>query len=125
MYYGLMQMRLEKSLTIHRQFEDLPSRTDTIYQIARTHHLIGNYEKASVHYRDALRFYNHLKNSRGAAFCRSGLGRILLQTSFVREAKKELEAAKIIFIDLKDSQEITKINEVLNCIMQTEEKQAA
>lgn len=116
---------LEKSLTIHRQFEDLPSRADTIYQIARTHHLIGNYEKASVHYRDALRFYNHLKNSRGAAFCRSGLGRILLQTGFVKEAKTELKAAKMIFIDLKDSQEITKINEVLNCITQIEEKQAA
>jgi tetratricopeptide (TPR) repeat protein len=116
---------LEKSLTIHRQFEDLPSRADTIYQIARTNHLIGNYEKASVHYRDALRFYNHLKNLRGAAFCRASLGRILLQTGFVKEAKTELEAAKMIFIDLKDSQEITKINEVLNCITQIEEKQAA
>ena len=116
---------LEKSLTIHRQFEDLPSRADTIYHIARTHHLIGNYEKALVHYRDALRFYNHLQNPRGVAFCRASLGRILLQTSFVREAKKELEAAKIIFIDLKDFQEITNINEVLNCITQIEEKQAA
>ena len=62
---------LERSLKIYRQLNDFKVRADAIYQIALTHDLIGNYEEASVRYRDALRFYQHVGNSRGEAFVKA------------------------------------------------------
>jgi tetratricopeptide (TPR) repeat protein len=115
---------LEKSLTIYRKFDDFKGRADTIYQLAHTHHLIGNFDKASVHYRDALRFYEYLKNPRGIAFRKASLGRLMLQIGFVEEAQKQLEEAKIIFIDINEQKQITEIEEVLNCITKIQEKQA-
>ncbi|MBR8827584.1 MAG: tetratricopeptide repeat protein [Gomphosphaeria aponina SAG 52.96 = DSM 107014] len=117
---------LEKSLDIYRQFDNLKSRADTIYQIAHTHHLIGNYEKASVHYRDALRFYKHLKNDRGIAFSQASLGKIMLQMGFIEKAQELLNDATVIFAAINDRQEIAKIAKILNCmnsITKSKEKQ--
>jgi tetratricopeptide (TPR) repeat protein len=121
-YQGLAY--LEKSLQIYRQFDDLKSRADTIYQVAHIHHLIGNYEKAGIHYRDALRFYKHLNNPRGIAFCKSSLGRLMLQIGFVEKTQELLNEATLIFKELKNEQEIAKIAEVLDCINKIKEKQA-
>ncbi|CCI06103.1 tetratricopeptide repeat protein [Microcystis aeruginosa] len=121
-YQGLAY--LEKSLKIYRQFDDLKSRADTIYQIAHTHHLIGNHEKASIYYRDALRFYEYLKHDRGVAFCQASLGRLMLQIGFVEKAEELLKKATFIFKELKNEQEIAKIAEVLNCLAKIKEKQA-
>jgi len=115
---------LEKSLKIYRQFDDLKSRADTIYQIAHTHHLIGNHEKASIYYRDALRFYEYLKHDRGVAFCQASLGRLMLQIGFVEKAEELLKKATFIFKELNNEQEIAKIAEVLNCLAKIKEKQA-
>ncbi len=114
---------LEKSLKIYRQFDDLKSRADTIYQIAHTHHLIGNHEKASIYYRDALRFYEYLKHDRGVAFCQASLGRLMLQIGFVEKAEELLKKATFIFKELNNEQEIAKIAEVLNCLAKIKEKQ--
>jgi tetratricopeptide (TPR) repeat protein len=121
-YQGLAY--LEKSLKIYRQFDDLKSRADTIYQIAHTHHLIGNHEKASIYYRDALRFYEYLKHDRGVAFCKASLGRLMLQIGFVEKAEELLKEATFIFKELNNEQEIAKIAEVLNCLAKIKEKQA-
>ena len=121
-YQGLAY--LEKSLKIYRQFDDLKSRADTIYQIAHTHHLIGNHEKASIYYRDALRFYEYLKHDRGVAFCQASLGRLMLQIGFVEKAEELLKKATFIFKELNNEQEIAKIAEVLNCLAKIKEKQA-
>jgi tetratricopeptide (TPR) repeat protein len=120
-YQGLAY--LEKSLKIYRQFDDLKSRADTIYQIAHTHHLIGNHEKASIYYRDALRFYEYLKHDRGVAFCQASLGRLMLQIGFVEKAEELLKKATFIFKELNNEQEIAKIAEVLNCLAKIKEKQ--
>ncbi|GCL52756.1 TPR repeat precursor [Microcystis aeruginosa NIES-3806] len=121
-YQGLAY--LEKSLKIYRQFDDLKSRADTIYQIAHTHHLIGNHEKASIYYRDALRFYEYLKHDRGVAFCQASLGKLMLQIGFVEKAEELLKKATFIFKELNNEQEIAKIAEVLNCLAKIKEKQA-
>ena len=121
-YQGLAY--LEKSLKIYRQFDDLKSRADTIYQIAHTHHLIGNHEKASIYYRDASRFYEYLKHDRGVAFCQASLGRLMLQIGFVEKAEELLKKATFIFKELNNEQEIAKIAEVLNCLAKIKEKQA-
>jgi hypothetical protein len=40
----------------------------------------------------------------------------MLQIGFVEEVKKQLEEAKIIFIDVNEQKQITEIDEVLSCI---------
>ncbi|GAK57548.1 tetratricopeptide TPR_2 [Candidatus Vecturithrix granuli] len=44
---------LEEILNIYRQNNDLQARVDILYQIARTHQLMGNFDKANLYYRDA------------------------------------------------------------------------
>jgi len=114
---------LEESLAIRRQGDDLSARADTIYHIARTHHLIGNLEKARVHYRDALRLYEHLGNQRGVAACKTGLGRLAIQMGFLDDALREVEQARQIYADLDDVQRVSEVEEILRLADHIKEKQ--
>ncbi|MBC6419852.1 MAG: tetratricopeptide repeat protein, partial [Prochloron sp. SP5CPC1] len=81
---------LEKSLAIFRQIDNLEWRADTIYHIARTHHLMLNLDKARMYYRDARRLYQHIGEEPGIAACHTGLGRLMLRLGFVDDALAEL-----------------------------------
>jgi len=104
---------LEESLAIRRRSDDLDARADVICQIARTHHLMGNVYNARTHYRDALRLYQHTANYRGMASCKNGLGRLMLEMEFFREAFEELEQAVQIYHHLGDDHRIREIEELL------------
>jgi tetratricopeptide (TPR) repeat protein len=104
---------LEESLAIRRQGDDLDARADVICQIARTRHLMGHVYKARTHYRDALRLYQHTANQRGMAFCKSGLGRLMLAMGFGDEALDELEQARLIFHNLGDERHSNEIQTFL------------
>jgi tetratricopeptide (TPR) repeat protein len=114
---------LEESLTIRRQGNDLNARADTIYQIARTHHLMGNLDEARIRYRDALRLYDRTDNQRGVAACKTGLGRLTIQTGWLDDATHELEQARQIYAELDDEQRVAEIEEVLHLANRIKEKQ--
>jgi tetratricopeptide (TPR) repeat protein len=116
---------LEESLHIRRQLNDLNARADTIYQIAHTHHLIGNLDKARTHYRDALRLYEYMGNQRGVAACRSGLGYLMTQNGFIDEAIDDLETARRIYRTLGHKQEASKVGGILQLATRLKEKQPA
>lgn len=122
-YEGLLL--LEQSLAIRRELDDLIARADTIYQIARTHHLIGNFDNARTRYRDALRLYERTGNERGIAACRAGLGRLMMQIGFIAEAISNLKSARQIYRKLSDRQEIVKVEEVLQLARHMKERQLA
>ena len=113
----------EETLAIYRQSDDLDGRADTIYQIARTHHLIGNLDKARIHYRDALRLYEHIQNQTGVAACKTGLGRLMIQMGFLDDAICELESAKQIYQQLGAESRIAEIEQVLQIANYVKEKQ--
>lgn len=116
---------LEKSLAIRRQGDDLNARADTIYQIARTHHLMGNLEEARIRYRDALRLYERTGNRRGVAACKAGLGHLTIQIGWLDDAVHELEQAKQIYAELDDEQHVSEIEEVLHLANHIRERQPA
>ena len=114
---------LERSLAIYRQTENLEARADTIYQIARTHHLMSNPEKARIHYRDALRIYQHLDNQAGIAACKTGLGRLMISIGFIDDALKELNQARQIYDTINNKPRVDEIQEILQLVNKIGEKQ--
>ncbi len=111
-WYDALRL-FEQSLAVRRQGDDLNARADTIYQIARTHHLLGNLDKARIHYRDAMRLYQRLDNTQGVAACKTALGRLMIQLGFVDDALSELEAANNIYLQIKDERRIAEVKQVL------------
>jgi len=123
-WYDALRL-LEESLAIRRQNDNLRTRADTIYQIARVHHLMGNLDKARIHYRDALRLYQHTENPQGVAACETGLGRLMIQMGFVDDAVRELDSAKRIYRQLGDNRRIAEVEEVLQVANHIKERQPA
>ncbi len=113
-YDGLSH--LEQSLPIYSQTENLEALADSIYHIARTHHLIMNLDKARMNYRDALRIYNHLNNQPGIAICKTGLGMLMISIGFIDDARQELTQAYEICHTIKDNQGIDNIQQLLQVI---------
>ncbi|NEP26101.1 tetratricopeptide repeat protein, partial [Moorena sp. SIO3I6] len=113
-YDGLS--RLEQSLPIYSQTENLEALADSVYHIARTHHLIMNLDKARMNYRDALRIYNHLNNQPGIAICKTGLGMLMISIGFIDDAREELTQAYEICHTIKDNQGIDNIQQLLQVI---------
>lgn len=114
---------LKESLAIFRQGDDLKMRADTVYQIARVHHLIGNLDKARTHYRDALRLYVYTHNQPGSAACKTGLGRLMIQTGFLDDAMRELESAEEIYKQLGDEQRVAEVREVLRIASRVKQRE--
>ncbi|NET68758.1 MAG: tetratricopeptide repeat protein [Moorea sp. SIO1G6] len=113
-YDGLSH--LEQSLPIYSQTENLEALADSIYHIARTHHLIMNLDKARMNYRDALRIYNHLNNQPGIAICKTGLGMLMISIGFIDDARQELTQAYEICHTIKNNQGIDNIQQLLQVI---------
>ncbi|MCD4782094.1 MAG: tetratricopeptide repeat protein, partial [Candidatus Omnitrophica bacterium] len=114
---------LEESLSVFRQGDDIKAHADTIYQIARTHHLMGNLDKARIHYRDALRLYDHISSQDGIAACKVGIGRLMLQMGFTDEALNELTKAGQIYHELNNEKRIVEIEEIIHLVNEIKEKQ--
>ncbi|NEO88890.1 MAG: tetratricopeptide repeat protein [Moorea sp. SIO3G5] len=119
-YDGLS--RLEQSLPIYDQTENLEALADSVYHIARTHHLIMNLDKARMNYRDALRIYNHLNNQPGIAICKTGLGMLMISIGFIDDARQELTQAYEICHTIKDNQGIDNIQQLLQVINKIQAK---
>jgi tetratricopeptide (TPR) repeat protein len=104
---------LDECLAIRRKLGELDSLADITYQLARAHHLMGNFDKSRTHYRDSLRLYERLNNQLGKAACRMGLGRLMIQMNFVKEANNELIVAKEIYQLLNDQKRVDDVEEML------------
>jgi tetratricopeptide (TPR) repeat protein len=113
----------EDSLHWNRTVGESGAHANTLYQLARTHHLIGNLDKARIHYRDAMRLYEDAHNMSGIAACKMALGHLMTQTGMIDEAIKELRSAKRIYRKLSNKEQSNKVNEVLELATKIKEKQ--
>ncbi|NEQ75828.1 MAG: tetratricopeptide repeat protein [Okeania sp. SIO2C9] len=113
---------LEKSFQTYSKENDYQLLAKTTYQIARTHHLMSNFDKSRIYYRDALRIYEHIKYQQGIALCKTGLGWLMVQIGFVEDALLELEKAKEIYGELGDKLWINEVEKMINLIEQMKEK---
>ncbi|AFY75176.1 hypothetical protein Syn7502_03312 [Synechococcus sp. PCC 7502] len=119
---GLEQ--LQASLDYYRQTDNLERRADVLAQIARVQLLLGDWDKARMLYRDALRLYVHLNKKEGIANCHLALGRMMLRLNYITEAQKELETACNLFRECGLSQRQAETKEVLEVVSQFKSKQA-
>ena len=103
---------LEGSLNLYRRSQNRLGRADTLQQMARTHYLMGNLDKARVYFRDALRLYQAETSLPGEAACRAGLGRLLLRLNFIDDALVELQQACNQYQKLGDTTRLTELQEV-------------
>jgi tetratricopeptide (TPR) repeat protein len=120
-YDGLAQ--LEASLQTYRQAQHRLGRADALRQMAQTHYLMGNYDKARVYFRDALRIYQAEENLKGEATSRAGLGRLMLRLNFVDDAISELNKACTLYRELGDETRLKELQEVYTLAQRVKEKQ--
>jgi len=116
---------LQSSLDYYRQIDNLEQRADLLAQIARVQLLLGDWDKARMLYRDALRLYIHLGKKEGIANCHLALGRMMLQLNYIEDAQKELETACILFDECGLSQRQAEAEEVLEVVSQFKYKQVS
>lgn len=122
-YAGLN--RLKRSLTIRRLLPDLDARADTIYQIGRTYHLMGDLAEAKIRYRDALRLYEHTQNESGQAICNLNLGNVDIQLGFLDKGASKIEETKSYYLKTGDSKKVKEIEEVLQFVNWTKVREMA
>jgi tetratricopeptide (TPR) repeat protein len=91
--------------------------------MAQTHYLMGNYDKARVYFRDALRIYQAEENLKGEATSRAGLGRLMLRLNFVDDAISELNKACALYRKLGDETRLKELQEVYTLAQKVKEKQ--
>ena len=120
-YEGLAH--LEGSLQSYRQGQNRLARADALQQMARTHYLMGNFEKALLYFRDALRIYQAEANERGEANCRAGLGRLMLRLNFIDDAMEEMDKACTLYHQLGDDARLAELQEVYTLAQKIREKQ--
>jgi tetratricopeptide (TPR) repeat protein len=112
-YDGLAKLR--SSLDYYRQTDNLERRADVLAQIARVHLLFGDWDRARLFYRDALRLYCHIDNTPGIANCRLALGRMMLYLGYLEDAQRELETASTLYDDLNSPRK-AEAEEVLQVV---------
>lgn len=121
-YAGLAQ--LQASLEAYRQTDNLERRADVLAQIARVHLLFGDWDRARLLYRDALRLYEHIDKKEGIATCHLALGRMMLRLDYLDDAQHELELARDLFADLNNPRQAEAID-VLEIVQKFKAKRAA
>jgi tetratricopeptide (TPR) repeat protein len=89
---------------IYLNSDNLQNFAQINYQLANTHHLMSNFSKAGMYYRDARRLFQSLDNQRRVAFCDHALGRLLFQIGDVSQSIRTFEQAIIIYKKLPDDQ---------------------
>ncbi|MEO1211846.1 MAG: tetratricopeptide repeat protein, partial [Cyanobacteria bacterium J06638_20] len=114
---------LEASLQTYRQGQNRLARADALQQMARTHYLMGNFEKALLYFRDALRIYQAEANEPGEANCRAGLGRLMLRLNFIDEAMAELNTACTLYHKLGDDTRLQELQKVYALAEKVRQKQ--
>jgi tetratricopeptide (TPR) repeat protein len=82
---------------IYLNSDNLQNFAEINYQLANTHHLMSNFSKAGMYYRDARRLFQSLDNQRRVAFCDHALGRLLFQIGDISQSIHTFEQAITIY----------------------------
>ena len=114
---------LDTSLGLYREVGSRLGRADALQQLGRTHYLMGNFDKARIYLRDALRLYQAEENLSGEAACRAGLGRLLLRLNFIDDAIAELDQACTQYRTLGDQARLEELQAVYTLAQKVKEKQ--
>jgi tetratricopeptide (TPR) repeat protein len=120
-YNGLAA--LEASHAAYRDAHSRLGRADALQQMGRTHYLMSNFDKARIHFRDALRMYQAEDSLPGQAACHTGLGRLMLRLNFIDDAMAELHQACHLYTQLDDQARLSEVQRVYELAQNVKAKQ--
>ncbi|NEQ95729.1 MAG: tetratricopeptide repeat-containing protein [Cyanothece sp. SIO2G6] len=120
-YNGLNH--LQAALEGYRTVNNRAAKANALQQMARSHYLLGNFDKALLYFRDALRLYQAEANLPGEAHCRTGLGRLLLRLNFLAKAIPHLAKAKELYTQLDNQPRLEEVEKVYALAQKIQAKQ--
>lgn len=115
--------KLESSLRVFRQGDNLHWRAQVLHQLGIAHHLQGNYEKARLHYRDAHRLFAEERDIIGVASVDASLGQLMVQNGFLRDGAQILEQSKLFFDSLGQKEKFRPAETTLKIAQESLNKQ--
>ncbi|HEY9827681.1 MAG TPA: tetratricopeptide repeat protein [Stenomitos sp.] len=116
---------LENSLRQLSQEGDPLVYANALFQTARAHEILSDWEKARLYYRDALRLYEHLKYLLGVTQSRAGLGSVLVSEGHLKKGIAELQKAYEGYCSLQQSTKADEVNNICQAAQRALEKQPA
>jgi hypothetical protein len=84
---------------------------------------MSNFDKARIHFRDALRMYQAEDSLPGQAACHTGLGRLMLRLNFIDDAMAELHQACHLYTQLDDQARLSEVQRVYELAQNVKAKQ--
>lgn len=100
---GQWQQGLQLLLNSISQLRHSPRQLDhanALYQTAKAHEILTDWDKARLYYRDALRLYQHLDHAPGIAKSHSGLGAVLIAQGYLEKGITHLTTARARYQEL-------------------------
>jgi tetratricopeptide (TPR) repeat protein len=111
---------LLNSVRLLREGGDPLAHANALYQTARAHETLSDWDNARLYYRDALRLYAHLKDEPGIAKSRHGLGSVLVSQGYLKKGMAELEQALHLYRQLDRLDKVTEVENLLQTVRQAE-----
>jgi tetratricopeptide (TPR) repeat protein len=105
--------------------DDPLAHANALFQTGRAHETLSDWDNARIYYRDALRLYEHLKNSRGVAKSRAGLGGVLVSQGHLEKGMTELAVSREIYRDLNQLDQVTEVDSLYQAAQRAIERQTA
>jgi tetratricopeptide (TPR) repeat protein len=105
--------------------DDPLAHANALFQIGRAHETLSDWDSARLYYRDALRLYEHLKDSRGIAKSRAGLGGVLVSQGHLEKGMTELAVSREIYRDLNQPDQVTEVDSLYQAAQRAIERQTA
>ncbi len=110
---GQWQQGLQLLLDSNRQLSQSTNKlahANALYQTAKAHEYLTDWDNARTYYRDALRLYKHLKDDPGTAKSHEGLGNVLAAQGHLVKGMAELAQAREIYTKLGRTDTIAEID---------------
>lgn len=110
---GKWQEGLQLLLNSVRQLstgDDPLAHANALFQTARAHETLSDWDNARLYYRDALRLYDHLNNPIGSARSRAGLGSVLVSQGYLEKGMAELAKARETYQQLQQPDQAAEVD---------------
>jgi tetratricopeptide (TPR) repeat protein len=116
---GQWQQGLQLLLDSNRQLSqstDKLAHANALYQTAKAHEHLTDWDNARTYYRDALRLYKSLKNDPGMAKSHEGLGNVLATQGNLAKSLVELAQARELYAKLERSDKVSEIDKLYQSV---------
>ncbi len=95
---------------------DMTLLAETIFELARSLHYIGQLDEARTHFRDCIRLYKRLDSPLQEAAVTAALGNLEMQMGYITDAQKHLQSALAYYQRADDDKAGDRIASIQNLL---------